>query len=279
MSFSAGATPRRLAQPHGSYFNAVLSPNIALTRKNGGRYHSASGGIKPVQMNPLASTNVSKQSEINRLNENIAFTANDEVFDARAGEVLVSSHTESGFSPHGRGFVFSSLNGYTSVLGESDPREALYKSDIRFVGLCQSDFVSANTALQEQGLAVQSSGVKTILNDCGQTIHMGDKLMLDVPDPLIGMHKKQRKGIPNEKVRFVLRPVPENFMTTVLEDRVIEALAAVPDISIEETDVIKAIPYIIAAYRKQARLVVAQAVSSARPDHQVDVKLVPPSFV
>lgn len=99
--------------------------------------------------------------EIRRLNENYSFTANDEVFDVRAGECLVSSNAESGFSPHGRGFVFSSLNGYTPTTpGVTDPREALYSSDINFVGLCQSDFVSANTALQEQGLAVQASGIK-----------------------------------------------------------------------------------------------------------------------
>lgn len=278
MSFSAGVTPRRLAQPHGSYFNAVLSPNIALTRKNGGRYHSATGGLKPIKMSEDGA-NVSKQREIRRLNENLKFTSNDEVFDVRAGEVLVSSHTESGFSPHGRGFVFSSLNGYTSVVGESDPREALYKSDIKFAGLCQSDFVSSNQALQEQGLAVQCSGVKTILNESGQTIHFGQKLILDVPDPNIGMPKKQRKGIPNEKVRFILRPIPDDFMTTVLENRVIEALRGVDDLDIPDADVVKALPYIIAAYRKQARLVVAQAVSSARADHQVDVKLVPPGFV
>ena len=160
MSYSSGVTPRRLAQPHGSYFNAVLSPNIALTRKNGGRFHTASGGLQPVSISEQDQTG-GKLQEIRRLNDNYKFTANDEVFDVRAGECLVSSNAESGFSPHGRGFVFSSLNGYSSTdAAVSDPREALYNSDIKFVGLCQSDFVSANTALQEQGLAVQASGIK-----------------------------------------------------------------------------------------------------------------------
>ena len=279
MSFSAGVTPRRLAQPHGSYFNAVLSPNITLTRKNGGRFHSASGGIQPVKLSETGTTG-GRLQEIRRLNANYAFTANDEIFDVRAGECLVSSHAESGFSPHGRGFVFSSLNGYTSTDKDiTDPREALYNSDIKFVGLCQSDFVSANTALQEQGLAVQASGVKTILNDCGATIHMGDRLMLDVPDSI---PDKQRSGIPNEKVRFVLRPVPEDFMTKTLADRVVSAVAALNAenaIEIDAETLREVIPYVLAAYRKQARLVVAQAVSSARANHQVDVKLVPPSFV
>lgn len=108
---------------------------------------------------------------------------------------------------------------------------------------------------------------------------MGDKLMLDVP---MSIPKKQRKGIPNEKVRFVLRPVPENFMTTTLAERVVAAVRALEgddEIEIEENILEKVIPHVLAAYRKQARLVVAQAVSSARPNHQVDVKLTPPSFV
>ena len=99
--------------------------------------------------------------------------------------------------------------------------------------------------------------------------------MLDVPDSI---PKKQRKGIPNEKVRFVLRPVPADFMTDVLYNRVKKAID-VDAIEIDDDVLKKVVPHVLAAYRKQARLVVAQAVSSARADHQVDVKLVPPSFV
>lgn len=99
--------------------------------------------------------------------------------------------------------------------------------------------------------------------------------MLDVP---LSIPKKQRKGIPNEKVRFVLRPVPEDFFTETLKTRVQSAVQK-DNISIDDDVLGKVIPHVLAAYRKQARLVVAQAVSSARPDHQVDVKLVPPSFV
>jgi len=35
----------------------------------------------------------------------------------------------------------------------------------------------------------------------------------------------------------------------------------------------------IASFRKSARLVVAKAVSSGRPNHQIDVKLTAPSFI
>ena len=170
MSLNPSVIPRRLAQPHGSYYNAVLSPNIVVLRRNGGRYRSTTG-TEDGQLKKAA-PRVGAGADANivrRLNENLKFTANDEVFDIRAGEPLVSSKTESGFSPHGRGFVYSSLNGYASTVpGVTDPNEVLYASDMKFAGICQSDFTSANTALQQQGLSVMNGGVKTILNDCGE---------------------------------------------------------------------------------------------------------------
>lgn len=119
--------------------------------------------MKPLQKK-IVGDNQALQNTYERLNANLMFTANDEVFDVRAGEPLVSSRAESGFSPHGRGFVFSSVNGYatpaTASTGVTDPNEALYLSDCNFAGLCQSDFISANAALQEQGLSVMCSGIK-----------------------------------------------------------------------------------------------------------------------
>tara|TARA_B100000405_G_scaffold247659_1_gene181121 strand:- start:168 stop:428 length:261 start_codon:yes stop_codon:yes gene_type:complete len=86
--------------------------------------------------------------------------------------------------------------------------------------------------------------------------------MLDVPDET---PTKQRRGIPNEKVRFVLRPVKEGFW--------VEKVAAATRIS--KTDVIA----VITAYRKAAKRVVGKAVSSARAHEQLDVLLTKPSFV
>lgn len=161
MSLNPSVIPRRLAQPHGAYFNAVLSPNITVTRKYGGRHRSTkNANVTALAKKIRPNMSASEQNQVERLNANLAFTANDEVFDCRAGEPLVSSFSESGFSPHGRGFVFSSVNGFTTQFNESDPNEALYLSDCQFAGLCQSDFTSANAALQEQGLAVQCSGIK-----------------------------------------------------------------------------------------------------------------------
>ena len=200
-----------------------------------------------------------------RLTDNINFTANSEVFDIRAGEPVVSSNTESGFPNHRRGYVFSSLNGYGVDDGAStDLRKAFHESDIQFAGLCQNDYVaSGNQSLREQGLAVQCSGIKTIINDCEETVHMGDLLMLDVPDEV---STKQRRGIPNEKVRFVLRPVPENYL--------VKRVAGVVT-SLSEEDIAN----VIKEYRKAAKHIVAKAVSSARAHEQVDVLLTKPSFV
>lgn len=254
MSFSNGVTPRRLAQPHGSYFNAVLTPNLASRRQYNGK----------VKCTAPAVSKGKQPNRQQRLNDNIKFVANSEVFDIRAGEPVVSSNTESGFPNHRRGYVFSSLNGYGVDDGNvTDLREAFHKSDIQFAGLCQNDYVaSGNQSLREQGLAVQCSGIKTIINDCEETVHMGDLLMLDVPDEV---STKQRRGIPNEKVRFVLRPVPENYLAKRVA---------------EETKVsIKIVANIIKAYRKAAKHIVGKAVSSARSHEQVDVLLTKPSFV
>lgn len=251
MSYSSGATPRRLAQPHGSYFNAVLTPNIGSRRQYKGQKCTA----------PAVAQDTPNRAA--RLNENLKFVANSEVFDIRAGEPVVSSFNESGFSNHRRGYVFSSLNGYGVDNGSTDLREAFHASDIQFAGLCQNDYVaSGNQSLREQGLAVQCSGIKTIINDSEDTVHMGDLLMLDVPNEV---PTKQRRGIPNEKVRFVLRPVPENYLV----DRVVKITGFMK----------KDIATIIAAYRKAAKHIVGKAVSSARAHEQVDVLLTKPSFV
>ena len=151
----AGSAPRRLLQTHGAFINAVLSPGIRLRRRHGG---SKSTKLKlPVD----GITNEKIRNNNMRVNEMYEFTSNDEVFDVRAGEVLVSSHRESGFPASRRGALFSSLNGYdVKDGGPTDPEQALIDSDIRFVGLCQNDFVSSDTALQDQGMVCQMSGIK-----------------------------------------------------------------------------------------------------------------------
>jgi hypothetical protein len=94
-------------------------------------------------------------------------------------------------------------------------------------------------------------------------VHFGDLLALDVPDEI---PTKQRRGIPNEKVRFVLRPVKEGFWV----DKVQAATSGITK---------KQIIAVITAYRKAAKRVVGKAVSSARSHEQLDVLLTKPSFV
>lgn len=152
MSFESGTAPRRLLQTHGAFINAVLAPNLKQKR-----HYGTGQELKTAETGTQAAINHAK-----RLNVNMKFVSNDEVFDAREGEILVNSLTESGFPAHRRGALFSSLNGFRVQGGGSrEPHEAvLQNSDLRFVGLCQNSFVSSNTALAEQGMAVQVSGIK-----------------------------------------------------------------------------------------------------------------------
>ena len=153
MSFESGTAPRRLLQTHGAFINAVLAPNLKQKR------HYGTGA--DLETDDTIGTQA-QQSHAKRLNVNMRFVSNDEVFDAREGEILVNSLTESGFPAHRRGALFSSLNGFkVQGGGPAEPREAvLQNSDLRYVGLCQNAYVSSNTALSEQGMAVQVSGIK-----------------------------------------------------------------------------------------------------------------------
>ena len=157
MSFESGTAPRRLLQTHGAFINAVLAPNLKQKRHYGvgEKLHTADNLGNPAQDN-----------HAKRLNVNMEFVSNDEVFDAREGEILVNSLSESGFPAHRRGALFSSLNGFRvqQTGGSAEPHEAvLQQSDLRFVGLCQNAYVSSNTALAEQGMAVQVSGIKVCM--------------------------------------------------------------------------------------------------------------------
>lgn len=156
MSFESGTAPRRLLQTHGAFINAVLAPNLKQKR------HYGSGNY----LKTAESGTPAEQNHAKRLNVNMEFVSNDEVFDAREGEILVNSLSESGFPAHRRGALFSSLNGFRvqQTGGSAEPHEAvLQQSDLRFVGLCQNSFVSSNTALAEQGMAVQVSGIKVCM--------------------------------------------------------------------------------------------------------------------
>jgi hypothetical protein len=291
MSFESGTAPRRLLQTHGAFINAVLAPNLKQKRHWSTNAKLHTDETKGTQ---------AEQSHAKRLNVNMEFVSNDEVFDAREGEILVNSLTESGFPAHRRGALFSSLNGFRvqQTGGSTEPHEAvLQQSDLRFVGLCQNAYVSSNTALSEQGMAVQVSGIKTIINDSEETINIGDKLMVDT---MKKVPSKVRKGIPNEKVRLVLRKVPQGFVpqTAMKEavDKIIDAMNSgtysgkygprVVDATsgkVKEPETRAAIKEIaalvITEFRKAGHWVVGVAENSARHGEQVDVLLTKPSFL
>lgn len=288
MSFESGTAPRRLLQTHGAFINAVLAPNLKQKR------HYGSGEYLKTDDKTANST---QNNHARRLNVNMEFVSNDEVFDAREGEILVNSLTESGFPAHRRGALFSSLNGFRQQGGGNtlDTRKAvLQDSDLRFVGLCQNAYVSSNTALAEQGMAVQVSGIKTIINDSEETINIGDKLMVDT---MQRVPSKVRKGIPNEKVRLVLRKVPHGFVPQTAMDAAVEKIRdaqkkketkygpeAVDGAGQVDDDATKAVirniaAVVIAEFRKAGHWVVGVAENSARHGEQVDVLLTKPSFL
>lgn len=175
---NAGSAPRRLLQTHGAFINTVLAPSIRLRRRHGAgkcfELPSKNEETKDGPEAPAGYATVLGTAQLNsnsRLNSMYSFVNNDEVFDARAGEVLVASHANTGFSNHRRGALFSSLNGFKvqnvpdapqgKVWNPAlDPEEAFLQSDIRFIGLCQNDFVSSDSALQDQGMVCQMSGIK-----------------------------------------------------------------------------------------------------------------------
>jgi len=291
MSFESGAAPRRLLQTHGAFINAVLTPNLKQKRHWG-------GDKKDYLKIAVDVNNGVTQSDATRLNRIHEFVANDEVFDAREGEILVNSVTECGFPSHRRGSLYSSLNGFCKQGTSADPRTALHQSDLRYVGLCQNAFVSSNQALSQQGMAVQVSGIKTIINDSEETINIGDKLMVDTMQKV---PSKVRKGIPNEKVRLVLRKVPQGFVPDTALKAAVAKIQKVQgtvagdakfgpakvldsdgttEYPATTKDVIENIAaVVIAEFRRAGNWVVGVAENSARHGEQLDVLLTKPSFL
>lgn len=287
MSFESGAAPRRLLQTHGAFINAVLTPNLKQKRHWGDQ-------TKPNLEIVSTAENGVTANDAKRLNDIMKFVANDEVFDAREGEILVNSVTEGGFPSHRRGSLYSSLNGFRIQGANPDPRKALHESDLRYVGLCQNAYVSSNQALSEQGMAVQVSGIKTIINDSEETINIGDKLMVDT---MKKVPSKVRKGIPNEKVRLVLRKVPQGFVPQTAMDAALAKIKAARNKGVVKfgpaqindgtnnvdavtDEVIKNIAaLVLTEFRKAGNWVVGVAENSARHGEQLDVLLTKPSFL
>lgn len=117
-------------------------------------------------------------------------------------------------------------------------------------------------------------------------------------DTMKRVPSKVRKGIPNEKVRLVLRKVPQGFVPKRAIDKALEKIqAARADADfkfgaaiIEDgdgnqypsttDDVVKNIAaLVIAEFRRAGHWIVGVAENSARHGEQLDVLLTKPSFV
>jgi hypothetical protein len=258
-----GRTPRRLLQTHGAFVNCTLTPRL--------RQRRTYGGDAVPQFDDTVGTDAQKRST-KRWNSCLKYNSNDEVFDVREGEILLTSRDESGFPNHRRGVVFSSLNAWGGSGGGGDPDAAIAESDLKFVGLAQTPYVSSNTSLQSQGLVAQCSGVKTIINTSEETISVGDRLMAGV---MRQYPTKQRKGVPNEKVTMTLRKVPAGGIANIVQKRVKDVFKSQNNDALVEAVVRKT----ILEFRKAGNWVVGKAVSSARQGEQLDVLLTKPSFL
>ena len=143
--------------------------------------------------------------------------------------------------------------------------------------------------------------MQTIINDSEETINIGDKLMVDT---MKKVPSKVRKGIPNEKVRLVLRKVPHGFVPekameaaiakidkaridgnlTKYGDNKVKIPAGVLTQDVIEDSVTDAVvkniaALVIAEFRKAGHWVVGVAENSARHGEQLDVLLTKPSFL
>lgn len=269
MSFQSAATPRRLLQTHGAFINATLTPRLRSRRVHGGK-----GGQLAL---PVNGSNAAQNNKNRRLNELYNFASNDEIFDAREGEILLYSQRESGFPNSRRAVLFSSLNGVQpGGNGGKDPEDyILDESDFRFVGLVQNGYVSSNTALSSQGMSVQTSGIKTVQNLSGSTINIGDRLMAAPMTEL----PSARKGIPNEKVTMVLKKVEKNYVSKKVRDAVRASNSYNSSGSTEQQLIDKVITETILQFRKAGSWVVGTAMNAARANEQIDVLLTKPSFL
>lgn len=119
-------------------------------------------------------------------------------------------------------------------------------------------------------------------------------------DTMQRVPSKVRKGIPNEKVRLVLRKVPQGFVPKRAIDKALEKIKATRaggeylkfgEAQVADTDnvtmhdavtddVVKNIAaLVIAEFRRAGHWIVGVAENSARHGEQLDVLLTKPSFV
>ena len=129
------------------------------------------------------------------------FTSEYEVFDVAEGEILVSKD-QPGRLSDGYARCFSSVNGWQGALSGAD-EEAKRRdlcSKVKFIGVAVTPHKSKKIQKFDQGFVACVSGVLTVVNESGETLHPGTPLTFDVCKDYPKQH-----GIHNKKIRFCFR--------------------------------------------------------------------------
>lgn len=133
------------------------------------------------------------------------FTSEYEVFDVAEGEILMSKF-QPGRLSDGYARCFSTINGWQKnyVDGKdadscTKTREALLK-DVQFIGVAVTPHRTEKIQKFDQGFVACVSGVVTVVNESGQTLHPGMPLAVGVCQSYPRQH-----GIHNKKIRFCFK--------------------------------------------------------------------------
>lgn len=134
------------------------------------------------------------------------FTSEYEVFDVAEGEILMSKF-QPGRLSDGYARCFSTINGWQKNYGidgkDADSctrtREALLR-DVQFIGVAVTPHRTEKIQKFDQGFVACVSGVVTVVNESGQTLHPGMPLAVGVCQSYPRQH-----GIHNKKIRFCFK--------------------------------------------------------------------------
>ena len=146
------------------------------------------------------------------------FTSEYEVFDVAEGEILVSKF-QPGRLSDGYARCFSSVNGwqkdYAEQSGRFQPEDKKKKDycdfnrkalldDVQFIGVAVTPHKSEKIQKFDQGFVACVSGVVTVVNESGDTLHPGMPLAIGVCQSYPRQH-----GIHSKKIRFCFRKAVE----------------------------------------------------------------------
>ena len=141
-------------------------------------------------------------------NADFSYVSEYEVFDVKEGEVLVAKRMP-GRVADGFCRCFSSLNGWNENRGlpavsSTDAAKAFAKNEIKkkleFIGIAVTEHKALKIAKMDQGFVAMASGIVTIINNSGGTLHPGMPLTWDI------CHRYPvQQGVHSKKVQFMLR--------------------------------------------------------------------------